>query len=107
LENVESKAIKLLRPKLREKRIVKRVLNLVKKALEKKLGEKGIEAVVEVQGSYAKDTWISGDLDLDVFILLPHEFAGDKLKTLILPVLEDVARENRWKYYRTQDRSSA
>ncbi len=49
--------------------------------LEKKLGEKlkktGISAEVSVQGSLAKDTWLAGNTDIDLFIVLPKELGRE------------------------------
>jgi len=34
----------------------------------------GIDYTVSVQGSFAKDTWLSGDVDVDVFLLLDKNY---------------------------------
>ncbi len=45
--------------------LVKEILEV----LENKRKELGIEALIEVQGSFAHDTWLKEDKDIDIFIL--------------------------------------
>ena len=42
----------------------------------------GVEASVEAHGSVAHDTWLLGDHDLDVFIVLPSGKREDLLRVL-------------------------
>jgi len=45
--------------------------------LERELEKRGVDGRVEVHGSVAKDTWLSGERDIDVFVILPKP-AGDR-----------------------------
>ena len=63
--------MKRVRPSEEERRLAERVWRYVKERLEDTLARRGIEASVTLQGSLAKDTWLSGELDVDVFVLFP------------------------------------
>ena len=41
------------------------------------LNRENIEADVQVEGSIAKDTWLAGDKDIDIFIMLPKEYGRE------------------------------
>lgn len=62
--------------------------------LYRELRESGIEADVQVQGSIAKDTWLAGEKDIDMFILLPKTYTRNDFST-ILDVVKSVAGE-KW-----------
>jgi tRNA nucleotidyltransferase (CCA-adding enzyme) len=51
--------------------------------------KKGIEAVIRVEGSVAKDTWLKEEPDIDVFMCLPPSITRKDLGTISL----DIARE--------------
>ncbi len=55
---------------------------------------------IELYGSIAKDTAISGDLDLDVFVLVPREYGREWIRENFLRIakkaLEDIPFEERY-----------
>ncbi|KSW11756.1 hypothetical protein CF15_02800 [Pyrodictium occultum] len=73
LGSVEEDVLREIRPSPEERdrlrEVAGRAVNLVQHALR----QLGVEARVTIEGSYAKDTWLRGDVDLDVFLLLPEE----------------------------------
>lgn len=50
------------------------------------LDEEGVEGDVTLVGSAARDTWLSGDRDIDVFLLLPPELDRDEFENVGLDV---------------------
>jgi len=60
----------------------------IMKRLGEELRRSGIGAEVRIQGSIAKDTWLAGDKDIDLFILLPLAYEKDVFPS----VLETVKR---------------
>ena len=60
------------------------------KRLAEELRRSSIEAGVQVQGSMAKDTWLAGEKDIDVFILLPPTYERDDFPR-VLEVVKRVA----------------
>ncbi len=66
---MEERVLDRLRPKRLQLMMLERVYRLVKGRLERCLKARGLEAVVEVQGSYAKGTILSDTWEIDVFVL--------------------------------------
>jgi tRNA nucleotidyltransferase (CCA-adding enzyme) len=65
------------------------------KALENKIRlacqQEGIDAVVRVEGSVAKDTWLSENLDIDIFIRLPTSIPRKNLDDVGLRIAKKAA----------------
>lgn len=62
--------------------------------LDRELDRKGVDGRVEVHGSVAKDTWLSGERDIDIFVVLPREAGEEGLRAVV-----DAAKElplERW-----------
>lgn len=55
--------------------IVKKVID----SLHEVKKDYGIDYSIEIVGSYAKDTWLSGEADVDIFILFPPDIPEDSL----------------------------
>ncbi|MBS7620435.1 CCA tRNA nucleotidyltransferase, partial [Candidatus Bathyarchaeota archaeon] len=72
-----------MRPNTDEIIEVERFCTKIIKELSKRLEEEGIATKVETHGSVARGTWISGDKDVDLFIILDPSLDGTYLhKTL-------------------------
>ncbi|OYT56158.1 MAG: hypothetical protein B6U76_04290, partial [Desulfurococcales archaeon ex4484_217_2] len=80
-EALEAEVLRKIKPKPEEYVKVKNVYEKIKELLEAALEREGIDAEIELEGSVAKDTWISGDVDLDVFVLYPKDLGREWLKT--------------------------
>lgn len=91
---VEEEVLEKIRPLPEERERVWEAYLNIRSALENVLRERGVEAEVTLQGSFAKDTWISGERDLDVFVLFPSSWSINELKTrgfaLILEAAEKI-----------------
>ncbi|MET1102326.1 MAG: CCA tRNA nucleotidyltransferase [Pyrodictiaceae archaeon] len=69
--NIEREVLARIRPSSQEREYANNILNSVIKLLEKALVEEhGLPIDISVEGSFAKDTWLSKDLDIDVFLLV-------------------------------------
>ncbi len=95
LSEVKQEVLRRVKPTREEEELVWRVVNRVVERAEKAAHELGVEAVVEVEGSIAKGTWIKGDRDLDVFIILPKEMGREAVKTVGLEIARRAAGE-KW-----------
>ncbi len=58
-------------------------------------GEKDLEIDVRVEGSFAKDTWVRGEVDVDIFLLFPTTVGREDFEKLALEIAEDVLAPNR------------
>lgn len=68
--NLREKILNRLRPSPEEIIEVERFYTKIIAELSKRLEEEGIAATVETHGSVARGTWISGDKDIDLFLIL-------------------------------------
>lgn len=67
----------------------KRVLGLAEDLIErvsKAAREDGVKAEVRVEGSVAKDTWLSGEPDIDIFMRVPRTMPREAFGTVCLNV---------------------
>jgi tRNA nucleotidyltransferase (CCA-adding enzyme) len=92
LSQLELQVLSQIKPKPEEYELVKRAFAKIAEAIEKVLAEAGVEAEVTLQGSIAHDTWLSGDRDLDVFVLFPGEWSREDLEKKALPLLIEAAK---------------
>ncbi len=72
-----SEAVRIVTPGPEERARVVNTANEVVKLLIDGLSKRGYRDFnVTVQGSVAKDTWLPGDRDIDIFIILPRDYIG-------------------------------
>jgi tRNA nucleotidyltransferase (CCA-adding enzyme) len=76
----------------------KKILTLAKKLEEKVAAsakKKGLEAVVRVEGSVAKDTWLSEEPDIDVFMCLPPTIPRKELGEVSLEIAREATKGSK------------
>ena len=70
-------------------------VEVLTKELERKVSlacqQEAVNAVVRVEGSVAKDTWLSDNLDIDIFIRLPTSIPRKKLGDVGLKIAKKAA----------------
>lgn len=69
-----------IRPTTQERQRVNQVVEKCTRNLQDRITKKGLEVEVSLQGSIAKDTWISGDNNIDMFLIFSHKYAKEQLK---------------------------
>jgi len=89
VQEEEKQILEKITPTEEERRLVYGIAEEVRRRVEEELRALGVEAEVRVEGSVAKDTWLRGDADIDIFSLLPPETPKEFLKTRFL----DAARK--------------
>jgi tRNA nucleotidyltransferase (CCA-adding enzyme) len=71
-------------------------IRVLAKKLEKKVASASkqldVEAKVRVEGSVAKDTWLSGETDIDVFIRVPVSIPRESLGEVCLKVAKEATK---------------
>jgi tRNA nucleotidyltransferase (CCA-adding enzyme) len=72
LQGVCDRVLELVMPSESERRELLQYSEHLVTTLTEKLQRSGVEADVHIQGSTAKDTWLAGEKDIDVFISLPR-----------------------------------
>jgi len=83
----EREVLDRIRPKEEEHRHTWKVATEILSAVEKDGRAKGM-----VVGSVARDTWLSGDRDLDIFLLFPPALSREELEETGLDLARKVAR---------------
>jgi tRNA nucleotidyltransferase (CCA-adding enzyme) len=71
IREVCEKVLDKIVPNGQKREQIRRFTKHLNNRVTKKLQNAGISAEISVQGSIAKDTWLAGDKDIDVFIILP------------------------------------
>ena len=66
--------------------------------LENELERSGFEAEVQVEGSIAKDTWLAGEKDIDLFLLIPKRYGREAFNE-VLKVAKKVAGKDYLEAY--------
>lgn len=93
-----SEALKRAVPSDEERRkTIEFSMHLVK-LLKRELAHDNIDAVVQVEGSIAKDTWLASEKDVDIFILLPKDY-GKEIFTKVLEAAKRVSGDNYLEAY--------
>ncbi|MBC7121314.1 MAG: CCA tRNA nucleotidyltransferase [Candidatus Methanosuratus sp.] len=69
---IKSEILQKVKPKEEDWEEIRRAVEVVKRRILEDAKERGLEVEVEVEGSVAKDTWISTDRDIDLFIIFPR-----------------------------------
>lgn len=80
LEKVLAEVLEKIVPPPEEEERVAEEVGRALDALGKALEELSIEAVAEVEGSFAKGTWLSGDVDVDVFLLFDPSVGVEEMR---------------------------
>ncbi len=94
LEKLLAEVLEELSPKDYERRKVDQIVRSFITRIYDVCRELNVNARPEVQGSIAKDTWISGDRDIDIFIVFPKAIPVDKVKTLGFEIAKRAAGNN-------------
>jgi len=95
LERVLADVLKRITPSREERKdvlsLADNLVKLVKKAAEKAK----VEATVRVEGSIAKDTWLRGEPDIDIFLQLPKSVPREALGTVCLEIAREATRGSK------------
>ncbi|MEM1900822.1 MAG: CCA tRNA nucleotidyltransferase [Candidatus Nezhaarchaeales archaeon] len=94
LKELLSKLLKELAPKDYERRKVEEIVHLFTSRINDICRELKVDAKAEVQGSIAKDTWISGDRDIDIFIIFPKGTPAHVVRTLGFEIAKKASGTN-------------
>lgn len=97
ISEICSAVLARIQPTEEDRRKSREVINRLMAKLSEGLSRRGIEAEVRVEGSFAKDTWLAGENDLDLFVLLPED-SPRELFTEVLEVAQRLGGKRRLKY---------
>lgn len=72
--SIEAEVLEYIKPRKSDYEYVERVVSKALKLIGEVLSEGGFTSYeVRIEGSYAKDTWLRGELDVDIFVLFEKD----------------------------------
>ena len=83
-EEICSRVLEAITPKPGERRKVMSLAKSVVERLKSLLEAEGVKAEVRLEGSLAKDTWLSGEADVDIFVRFRPDVPKEFFKTRFL-----------------------
>jgi len=98
IRKVCEEALRRSIPREEERRETLRFSEKLVKRLERELEKTGLEAEVQVEGSIAKDTWLAGEKDIDIFIRIPKTYGREGFVN-VLNAAKKVAGESYLEAY--------
>ncbi|MDY6965562.1 MAG: CCA tRNA nucleotidyltransferase [Halobacteriota archaeon] len=98
IETVTSEVLKNVKPSEEEKVELKALAKDVIESVDKAASDLNVDAFGMLVGSTARDTWISGEKDIDVFIMLPTAMSREELESAGLTIAKNCAPEYEERY---------
>ncbi|MCW3140854.1 MAG: CCA tRNA nucleotidyltransferase [Methanophagales archaeon] len=98
IKKICEEVIERIRPDEREKNKVHAVIDFIIAKINKKASEMGIEAHAISVGSTARNTWVSGEADIDIFIMFPAGISEKDLKEKGLALAKSISDRYEERY---------
>jgi len=89
LEKVCEKILKQITPDAKRKRQIHALAEKLRKKVEDAAKRAKVKAVVRVEGSVAKDTWLSHEPDIDIFMQLPPKMPREEFEKTALKIAQE------------------
>lgn len=97
-DRIRSTVLKKIVPDEGEKKALLKLTEYIISRIDEAAKELGVDAHGLLVGSVAKGTWISGDWDLDIFIMLPETISEEEMESLGLQIAKKVATKYEERY---------
>jgi tRNA nucleotidyltransferase (CCA-adding enzyme) len=98
LQRILNEVVEHIRPDEEERKRIKAVTELIIARINKTAFEMGIEAHAISVGSTARNTWIRGEADIDIFIMFPVDIPEEELKEKGLAIAKSIADRYEERY---------
>jgi len=85
-EEICAQVLKRITPSREERARILQLAEDLRRRVKDAAKEKGIEAEARVEGSVAKDTWLRGEPDIDIFLRLPPTLSREALGAVGLEI---------------------
>lgn len=92
LTKIEEEVLERIKPKPHEYEIVFKAYEVTRNELGRTLMRYGVDGEVTLQGSVAHDTWLSGDRDIDIFVLYPETWSREELEDKGFKIVLEAAK---------------
>ncbi len=88
IKNIKKEVLKKVLPDKEEQKRASKIANKIKKEVTKIAKNYDLECEVTIEGSFAKNTWLKKEADIDIFMQVPKTLEKRQLRNICL----DVAR---------------
>jgi tRNA nucleotidyltransferase (CCA-adding enzyme) len=95
LEKVYEEVLKRVTPSESQRRRILELAEKLRKKVVKAAAEEGIKAKVRIEGSIAKDTWLSDEPEIDIFMQLPPTIPRKDLGTVCLKIARKATKGSK------------
>lgn len=95
IERVKAEVLKKITPSESEKRKVLSLADKLTKRVKTAAKKADVEATVRVEGSVAKDTWLRGEPEIDIFMQLPTSTPREVFKATCLNIAKEATKGSR------------
>ena len=95
VEDLSKEMLAKVEPSREEQESIQRLAAKLRGRVTEIAGEKGLEIGVSVEGSFAKDTWVKEEADVDIFLLFPTTVGREEFEKLALKIAEDALAPNK------------
>ena len=92
LEEIRAEVLRRVTPSSEERKRVLELAEELEQRVRAAAEEVEVEAEVKVEGSVAKDTWLSGEPDIDIFMRVPTTMPREALGTICLEIARRAAK---------------
>nr|MDO8100346.1 CCA tRNA nucleotidyltransferase [Candidatus Njordarchaeota archaeon] len=96
IQQICEEILKQIKPGEKEKKEVSNVVSKVVTDLNNEIKRLKVDAYPELEGSIAHETWVSGERDIDIFILFSPEYPLNDLKRIGME-LGKAASHGKWR----------
>jgi tRNA nucleotidyltransferase (CCA-adding enzyme) len=95
IEAVNRKILKKITPTKQDRAKIEALASKLEQQVAAACKVQGVQATVRVEGSVAKDTWLSEEPDVDVFMRLPTSIPRKSLGEISLKIAREATRGSR------------
>ena len=95
INRISEEVLMRISPKKEEKAKLKALTELIINKINNKASELGIESHAISVGSTARNTWVSGETDIDIFLMFPADISEEELKEKGLALAKSILRFGR------------
>jgi len=95
IEKICAKVLELVTPKERERVRIEALAKRLEKKVVSASKALGVKTEVRVEGSIAKDTWLSGEPDIDIFMRVPTSIPRKSLGEVCLKIARKAMKDSK------------
>jgi tRNA nucleotidyltransferase (CCA-adding enzyme) len=93
LTKVKEEVLKRVIPDSKEVQKAQKLADDIKTKVEEKAKKHKLDCEVRIDGSFAKDTWLKGEADIDLFMRVPKTLTEEEFRKVCLKVAKESVKE--------------